>query len=53
MKNEQCIPLDSYFDVYPDLWEMYPEIVLKTQQISGVQYAVPPWTAMQPMMFMR
>ena len=41
VKNEQCIPLDQYLDVYPDLWEMYPENVLKTQQISGVQYAVP------------
>ena len=41
VKNEQCIPLDKYLDVYPDLWEMYPDNVLKTQQIGGVQYAVP------------
>ena len=41
VKNEQCISLDPYKDVYPDLWEMYPEKVLKTQQVSGVQYAVP------------
>lgn len=41
VKNEQCIPLDDYLDVYPDLWESYPESVLKTQQINGVQYAVP------------
>ena len=41
VKNEQCISLEPYLDVYSDLWEMYPEKVLKTQQISGVQYAVP------------
>lgn len=41
VKNEQCISLDSYKEVYPDLWEMYPESVMKTQQISGVQYAIP------------
>ena len=41
VKNEQCIPMDKYLDVYPDLWEMYPDNVLKTQQIGGVQYAVP------------
>ena len=41
VKNEQCISLDPYLDVYPDLLEMYPEKVLKTQQVSGVQYAVP------------
>ncbi len=41
VKNEQCIPLDPYLDVYPDLWESYPENVLKTQRLNGVQYAVP------------
>lgn len=41
VKNEQCISLDPYLDVYPDLWESYPEKVLKTQQLNGVQYAVP------------
>lgn len=41
VKNEQCISLEPYLDIYPDLWEMYPERVLKTQQIGGVQYAVP------------
>ena len=41
VKNEQCIPLDKYLDIYPELWEMNPEKVLKTQQINGVQYAVP------------
>ena len=41
VKNEQCISLEPYLDVYPDLWEMYPELVLKTQQVGGVQYAVP------------
>ena len=41
VKNEQCISLEQYLDVYPDMWSMYPDNVLKTQQISGVQYAVP------------
>ena len=41
VKNEQCISLEPYKDVYPDLWEMYPDKVLKTQQVSGIQYAVP------------
>ena len=41
VKNEQCIPLDKYLDEYSDMWAMYPENVLKTQQIGGVQYAVP------------
>lgn len=41
VKNEQCIPLDQYLDVYPDMWSIFPDKVLKTQQISGVQYAVP------------
>ena len=41
VKNEQCISLEPYLDTYPDMWAMYPENVLKTQQISGVQYAVP------------
>ena len=41
VKNEQCISLDQYKDVYPDLWNMYPDKVLKTQQIDGTQYAIP------------
>ena len=41
VKNEQCIPLEDYIDVYPDLWGSYPDAVLKTQQIGGVQYALP------------
>ena len=41
VKNEQCISLEPYLDVYPDMWAIYPDKVLKTQQISGVQYAVP------------
>lgn len=41
VKNEQCISLEPYMDEYADMWEMYPEKVLMTQQIDGVQYAVP------------
>lgn len=41
VKNEQCIPLDQYKDEYPELWAMYPDSVMATQQISGVQYAIP------------
>ncbi|MCM1191711.1 MAG: ABC transporter substrate-binding protein [Butyrivibrio sp.] len=41
VKNEQCIPLDGYKELYPDLWEMYPDKVMQTQQIGGVQYAIP------------
>ncbi|MCM1026706.1 MAG: ABC transporter substrate-binding protein [Roseburia sp.] len=41
VKNEQCISLDPYLEEYADMWEMFPEKVLMTQQIDGVQYAVP------------
>ncbi len=41
VKNEQCISLDPYLEEYKDLWDSYPDKVLKTQQIDGVQYAVP------------
>ncbi len=41
VKNDQCISLDAYKDVYPDLWDMYPEKVMMSQQIGGVQYAIP------------
>lgn len=41
VKNEQCISMEPYMEQYADMWEMYPEKVLMTQQIDGVQYAVP------------
>lgn len=41
VKNEQCISMEPYLEEYADMWESYPERVLMTQQIDGVQYAVP------------
>ncbi len=41
VKNEQCISLEPYLEEYADMWESFPEKVLMTQQIDGVQYAVP------------
>lgn len=41
VKNEQVISLDSYKDQYQEVWELFPDKVLKTQQIDGVQYALP------------
>ena len=41
VKNEQCISLEPYLEEYADMWATFPERVLMTQQIDGVQYAVP------------
>lgn len=41
VKNEQCISLEPYLEEYADLWESYPDKVLQTQKIDGIQYAVP------------
>jgi ABC-type glycerol-3-phosphate transport system substrate-binding protein len=41
VKNEQAISLDSYKDQYPEVWNMFSDKILQTQQISGSQYALP------------
>lgn len=41
VKNEQCISLEKYKEVYPDLWEIFPEEVYDTCKVDGVQYSIP------------
>ena len=41
VKNEQCISLEKYRDVYPELWEIFPEEVYDTCKVNGEQYSLP------------
>lgn len=41
VKNEQCISLEAYKDQYPDVWKMFTDKIMMTQQIDGTQYAIP------------
>lgn len=41
VNNEQAIALDDYLAQYPELTDLIGEVPLKTQQVSGVQYALP------------
>lgn len=41
VRNEQALPLDSYKEQYPELWEICDERVMRTQQVDGVTYAFP------------
>lgn len=41
VRNEQAMPLDGYKELYPELWEICDERVMRTQQIDGVTYAFP------------
>lgn len=41
VKNDQIISMEDYKAVYPELWNVYPEAVYKTNQVKGVQYALP------------
>ena len=40
-KNQQVIPLDKYKDVYPDLWEVYPEAIYRICTVDGQLYSMP------------
>ena len=39
--NDQCISLEKYRDVYPELWELFPEAVYDTCKVDGEQYSIP------------
>ena len=41
VKNGQCISLEKYKDVYPELWELFPESVYDTCKVNGEQYSLP------------
>ena len=41
VKNGQCISLEKYRDVYPELWEMFPESVYDTCKVNGEQFSLP------------
>lgn len=41
VNNDQIISLEPYKEVYPELWEMFPESVYKTCQVNGEQYSMP------------
>ncbi len=41
VENEQCISLEKYRDVYPKLWELFPEAVYDTCRVNGEQYSIP------------
>lgn len=41
VKNEQCISLEKYKEVYPDLWELFPEAIYDTCKVNGEQYSIP------------
>lgn len=45
VNNEQAIPLDDYMAQYPELKDVIGEVPLKTQQVNGVQYALPAITS--------
>ena len=40
-KNGQVICLDKYKDVYPELWEIYPEDIYRICQVNGELYSMP------------
>ena len=35
--NDQCISLEKYRDIYPELWELFPEAVYDTCKVNGEQ----------------
>ncbi len=41
VRTGQCISLEKYRDVYPELWEMYPAAVYDTCKVNGEQYSMP------------
>lgn len=41
VKNDQCISLEPYRDVYPEVFNMFPEGAYKACQVGGVQYSLP------------
>jgi ABC-type glycerol-3-phosphate transport system substrate-binding protein len=41
VNNDQIISLEKYKEVYPDLWEMFPEAVYKACMIGGELYSMP------------
>lgn len=41
VKNDQCIALDEYKDQYPEVWGLFQDEILSTQQIDGIQYGLP------------
>lgn len=41
VKNGQCISLEKYREVYPELWELFPEVVYDTCKVNGEQYSLP------------
>ena len=41
VRTGQCISLEKYKDVYPELWEMYPSAVYDTCKVNGELYSMP------------
>ena len=39
--NDQCISLEKYREIYPELWELFPEAVYDTCKVNGEQYSIP------------
>jgi len=41
VRTGQCISLEKYKEVYPEIWEIYPEAVYDTCKVNGELYAMP------------
>lgn len=41
VRTGQCISLEKYKEVYPELWEMFPEAVYDTCKVNGELYSMP------------
>ena len=41
VRTGQCISLEKYKDVYPELWEMFPAAVYDTCKINGELFGMP------------
>ena len=41
VEKEQCISLEKYRSLYPDLWELFPKDIYDTCKVNGEQYSIP------------
>ena len=41
VESNQCISLEKYRSIYPELWELFPEAVYDTCKVNGEQYSLP------------
>ena len=41
VRTGQCISLEKYKDIYPELWQMFPSAVYDTCKVNGELYSMP------------